>query len=402
MPPKFVVSIFKYLIISIIIAALIFGGLELINLKNGGAILNPNTTPAPTVDVTKIAEYTPTPGPSSAQMATAVALAKPTPYVAWSPADADKFIAAMRDKAIISMQDINVGAELSSPGEGHVCIDLKTIFDIKLDTYCKVSLTWTEWYLSYKPQEMVIKVEPGKMETDTSKMPLSADGSHYIARPYAKVTITIPSIGLLSPGTRFDQSYNFYQDVNAVWKLTMDLKQILTGDDLRNKANELTADSTNLALADSFAPLLSDQSRSAEYSDQLYADFVTNLTTPGAGHIYNRLLDYAQLIANDHSTPCTTEATKDQNAVCDAGFAGLESLTVIVPNKPATPCSYVYAEDMTTLVLPGKYCTFTSQTTGLSDSAKKDIAAQILAQMQTNPNTTVDYSALLLKILKLP
>lgn len=386
MPPKWVWNLFGILLIICVILGLVFVGYAVITLKSGNGLLTPNTNPAPTVDATRIAQYTPTPGPSSAQMATAVVLAKPTPYVEWTPGDAQMLINGLRDKAIVSEQDINIGAQLSSPGEGHICLDLKTLFDIKVDSYCKISLTWTEWSLAYKPQDLQVKVENGQVETDPSKMPMSADGTHREQRAYAKVTIIVKDIGIVGPTTRFDQSFNFYKDVNAVWKLGMDLKQIIFGDDLRNKANELTADSTNLALADSFAPLMPSGYRSSEYADKLYSAFVDNLTTPGQGHIYNRLLDYATLVAND------------RRANNDAGYAGLESLTVMVPAKPGTVCDYTYAEDMTTQVLPRKYCVFTYQVTSITDAAKKDLVTQL--QQSTDPN--IDYGKIIQKLYSIP
>lgn len=359
--PNWVWKIITLIIAICFILTLGFVGYTILTVKSDNESTTNPPQPAPTVNSTAIAQYTPTPGPSSAQMATAVVLAKPTPYVAWSPADGKILIAGLRDKAIVSEQDINIASQLSSPGEAHICVDLNTVFDIKVDEYCKISLTWTEWALAYKPQDIQVKVENGAVETDTSKMELSADGTHYEQKPYAKVTIIIDSVGIVGPTTRFDQSYDFYQDIGGVWNLAIDLKKIFLGDDLRNQINEATQDTGDLALADSFAPLEDNGFRSSEYSDQLYAAFVASLTTPGQGHIYNRLLDYATLVANDRT------ANKD------AGFAGLESLTVIVPAKPASPCDYVYAEDMESLVLPRQYCVFTYQIIGVTPGMKQAI-----------------------------
>lgn len=375
--PKWVQTFFALLLIFGLIGALVFVGYAVITMKNGGALLDPNQGPAPTVDAEALAKYTPTPGPSSAQMATAVILAKPTPYVEWSPGDAKIMIDALRDKAIVSEQDINIAAQLSSPGEGHVCIDLKTIFDIKLDEYCKVSLTWTEWALAYKPQNIEVQVKDSEQHDSI----LSEDGTHYVERPYADVTIIITDLGIVGPTTRFDQSYDFYKDVNSVWKLAIDLKEIIFGDDLRNKANELTADADDLALADSLAPLQENGLRSPEYTDQLYATFVANLTTQGQGHIYNRLYDYATLVANNR------EDGKD------AGYAGLGTFTVIVPSKPTTPCDFVFADDMKTIVMPEKYCVYTYQVIGATPEMKETLAGTVTKNI---PN--VDYTELFKKL----
>lgn len=379
--PKFVWTVLTIVVIIALILGLGFVGYAIYSLKSDTPLVNPQATANPTVNATAIAQYTPTPGPSSAQEATAVYLAKPDPYVAWTPGDAKLFINGLRDKAIVSEQDINIAAQLSSPGEGHICVDLRLFGKVQFDTYCKISLTWTEWALAYKPQNIEVKVEPGTVETDPKKMPLSADGTHYDQRAKAKVIIIIKDMGIVGPTTRFDQRFDFYQDVHAIWKLAMDLKEIIYGDDLRQKANQMTEDTGDLALADSFSPLLDNGLRSPMYSDKLYQAFVDNLTTPGQGHIYNRLLDYATLVANNR------EEGKD------AGYSGLESLTVIVPAKPTTPCDYVYAEDMKTLVLPRDYCVYTYQVIGVTPDMQKTLSDGL---KQNVPN--VDYTELLKKL----
>ena len=372
-PVRRLISITLILVILFIAAVAVSAVIQ--SYSTPEPLSNPTATPG--INLTALADYTPTEGPSAAQNATAVYLAKPTPYTVWTVGEAQLFIAALRDKAIVSEMDINSGAQLSSPGAGWVCYDVGfyygNIIRHKVDEYCKISLTWSEWQLAFKPQDVEIRVENGSPE---SNPPLSADGTHYEGRFMAKVTIVISDIGITGPITRFDQSFDFFQDLDIGWKLVKDLKQLALGDNLDQEINEHTADADDLALADSFAPLQPDGTRSDMYTDQLYDAFVHNVTE---GQIYNRLLTYATLIANDRTN----------------SYAGLESLTILVPARPGTPCDYVYAEDMSTQVLPQRFCVYTFVPLGLSEDAKIEMVNSI----DVNSPGAVD---ILKKITELP
>jgi len=346
-----------------------------------------------TIDTTALAELTLTPGYSVAQNATAVFVAKPTPYTQWEPADAEIFINIMRPKAYTETRNLLISSELGSPGAGWVCIQIATdvfgVYQITGDTYCRISLVWTDWQLVVNPEDFEIQVEEGSHV----QIPMvDADGNDYFEeRALAQVTIVIDEVGLNSPGIRFDQRFDFYKDLSGGWNLILDLRQLLFGEDLRQEANELTSDAPDLALADSFAPLMPDGSRSELYSDQLYQAFVDSLTTPGEQHVYNSLLDTAQLVAG-YRCPAQDETCVDHN------YAGLESLTVVIPAKPGSPCDYVYADDMQTQVLPQEYCTYTFTPTQIGSEALTEMALTI---DQASLDPSVGYESLIEKLFSI-
>ena len=389
--PNFFKKTIGILILLGSLAVIVIFVLSYLQLKNQPHL---PSGPAPTVNTTALARYTPTPGHSSAQNATAVVLAKPTPYVEWTPADAQVFIAAMRPKAYTETRNLLISSELGAPGAGWVCVqvqsDILGLYTIMGDTFCRISLTWTDWQILVNPEDFEVKVEEGQHVQIPA---VDASGNDYFQElALAKVTITIKEIGLNSPGTRFDQRYDFYKDLKGGWNLVIDLKQIFFGDNLREQANELTADAPDLALADSFAPLMPDGSRSSIYSDQLYQTFVDSLTTPGEQHVYNSLMDTAQLVAGFR---CPAQDT----TCVDHNYAGLESLTVVVPAKPGSPCDYVYADDMSTKVLPQQYCSYTFAATGIGSDALANMAITI------DPDSLesgVNYATLVQKLFSIP
>lgn len=382
MPTWFAKTIFYLILIGLLITGVIVG-LSYLQIHSDMAS-QPTTGPVPTVNATALTQYTPTPGFSVPQNATAVYLAKPTPYVEWTPYDAQLFANSLRKAAIASTKNLTIASQISAPGAGWVCAQIHSqvfIWDIKGSNYCRINLTWTDWQTVFNPEDMIIKVEEG----DHVRIPAKDEnGNDYIKEmALAKVTIEIPEFGLNSPGVRFDQRYDFYQDVGKGWNLVIDIKNLLTNVDLRQQVNQLTADAPNLALADSLAPLQSDGTRSSVYTDQLYSAFVTSLTQPGSQHVYNTLLDTAKLVAGFRCPEVTTPSPNSSKCI-DHNFAGLQSLTVIVPSKPNTPCDYVYYEDEASRpasglsrVLPARYCTYTWQVTGITTQAKTNVATQI-------------------------
>lgn len=395
MPKWFAKAIFYLIVLGLILVSVVIA-LGFLQVKT-----HPVTPESQaTVNATAIARFTPTPGFSSAQNATAVYLAKPTPYIEWTPGDAQVFINAMRDKAYTQTKNLVIAAELGAPGAGWQCIQIGTdilgVYTIMGDTYCRISLTWTDWQLVINPEQYQIQVEEGRHVQIPA---VDAQGNNYFQeRALAKVTITVKEVGLNSPGTRFDQRFDFYKDLNGAWNLSMDLKKIFFGDDLRQQANELTSDAPDLALADSFAPLMPDGSRSATYSDRLYQTFVDSLTTPGQQHVYNSLMDLATLVAG-YRCPAVATPSPDGTTCKDHNFAGLESLTVIVPAKPNSPCDYVYADDMVTQVLPQEYCTYTFFPTGISPDKLQEQAVLI---DPSKLEATVSYERLIQKLFSIP
>ncbi len=394
--PKWFIKIVFFLILGLLLFAGITVGLTYFQVQQQPQARS--TGPAPTVDATALAKYTPTPGHSVPQNATAVYIAKPTPYVEWTPADAKAFIDAMRPKAYTQTKNLLISSELGAPGAGWQCVQIRTdilgLYTIEGDTFCRISLTWTDWQLVINPEDFEIQVEEGRHVQIPS---IDKNGNDYFdERALAKVTVTIKQIGLNSPGTRFDQRFDFYKDVSNAWNLVIDLKAVIQGTDLREKANELTADAPDLALADSFAPLMPDGSRSGEYADRLYETFVESLTTPGEQHVYNSLLDTAVLIAGYR---CPEVPTSGQEDCVDHNFAGLESLTIVVPPQPGTPCDWVYADDMKTQVLPDQYCRYTFTATGIGLEALNNLKTTI---DRTKLDPKVDYQTLIQKLLSIP
>lgn len=366
-----------------IILALGLGFFMLVIVKSFSSERDPdNQTPIPaqpTANMTAVAGLTPTPG--SEVMATAVVLAWPTPSTVHTVGDVVRFTNELKKKAMVSEKDINIAAELSSPGEGHQTVKLKTFFDIDLDDYSKISVVWVEWYLAYLPQNIEIKVEPGTLETDTAKMELSNDGKTYLQKNKANVTVIVKDLGVIGPVIRFNQSYDFFKDIKSGWKIFLDMRDAVQKESYADQLRLLTNDTQDLAKADSFAPLMESGLRSPEFTDRLYQAYVDSLTTPGDGHIYNRLLDYATLVATDR----TPER--------DMGFSGIESFTVIVPKKPITPCDYVFAGDMKTPVLPIEYCTTTYSILGITEEMKNTLKDDVVAKLKD-----VDYSEIFRKI----
>jgi len=354
-------------------------------------------TPMPSVNTTALAQYTPVPGVDTAQGATAVAVAFPTPYTDRHQSDAVVYINALRDVTLANAENLTIGAQISAPGAGWACIQLGTdyfgLFYVEGDVYCRISLTWTEWQMAFDPDSIEIFVEEGNLV-----QVLSEDGTHYDEYAQAKVTIFVNEIGINGPITRFDQRFDFYEDVSNYQKLVIDLKEIFLDIDLRERANELTADAPDLAVADSFAPLMPDGSRSSQNTDLLYQAFKESLTTPGEGHVYNTLLELATYIAG-YRCPVGVTPEPGQLPCEDHDYMGLESLTVVIPNRPLLVCDYNYAEDMSTNVLPSEYCTYAWIPANLEEGTLTLMAAQIDGQVL---GEGVDYAALIAKLFLIP
>ncbi|KKQ84515.1 MAG: hypothetical protein UT08_C0017G0004 [Candidatus Woesebacteria bacterium GW2011_GWB1_38_8] len=308
-----------------------------VNNATGRDVVTPVIPEGPIVEITPVAEG------GEQQMQTIVTVL-PTPQTRYRLGNASalkQYFHSYVSKG--TTYDILVPASLDTVGVGWYCAKLPTVLGIDLpgSVYGSIQTQYTTLYSGVPLSTVVNNIDiQGVNERVVEENSLFVDYGND-----AKIVIRVP-VGLLTPGFRPGNSFKYtLVEPGLYYRMAIDpLRQILTGDQVLAELRDRVDNRSRLAAElDAIAPLNIDWSRSTEYLDKLYELSVQSLNSSGTlehPSSYDSIRLYAELAAKD------------------AGFQGLESLTIEV-ERPET---WVYIESFTPVLDP-------TLDTQLSDSA---------------------------------
>ena len=338
MPTEFVLKlVLKILAFLLPVAA---GFALAVYLMNPSATQTGGVPPTPGINTTAIAQITLTPGSSSNQMATMVYAAKPTPFVKWSPPDAEAFRLAIQRFVSTTTFDYRVVASYEGPGVGLACTYAR-LGDTKMPDFTSGAMDaiYAEMSAGVHVQDAIVDIKPGKVITGYHD-----DGTNppFIElRQMAIVTMSFPKWGIVGPVIRPSNEYLFTTyEPNGIYKVIITVfRDPMKNDDfLNSKQSEANNIAMQLAKADFFAPLQPDGSRSTAKLFLLYEKMMESFTQPskitGQNNAYDNLMKEVVTAAKA------------------AGYVGVESLTVTIP-KPVGLEDFVYIDNLTSPVIPG-------------------------------------------------
>lgn len=230
--------------------------------------------------------------------------------------------------------DTLVPASLDTVGVGWYCenLQIKVVnWNLPWSTYGSIQSQYTTLYAGVPLSTVVNNIDiQGVNERVTEENSQFIDYGND-----ARVVIRVP-IGLLTPGFRPGNSFKYtLQEPGMYFRAVIDpLRELFTGDQILAGLRDKVDNKSRLAAElDAIAPLQTDGSRSTEYLDKLYDLSVQSMNTAGTPdhpNSYDSIKQFAEWAARD------------------AGFQGLESLTIEVQR----PEVWVYIESLTPVIDP--------------------------------------------------
>lgn len=343
-------TILKYLfflaILALVLYALYLGGNDILE-KAGNFVPSELVEKIPDVKIVlgrevetpvipegPLVPITPVPEGGEGQMPTIVA-ALPTPQTRYRLGNTlalKQYLQSYMSEGATS--EILVPASLDTVGVGWYCENLKVSvvkWNLPWSTYGSIQTQYSTLYAGVPLSAIVdnmdiVGVNERIVEQNSEFIDYGND---------AKITIRVP-IGLLTAGFRPGNSWKYtLQEPGKYYRAVTDpLRELITGDQVLAKLRDKVDNRSRLAAElDAITPLQVNWSRSTEYLDKLYDLSVTSLNNPGTPDsrtVYDSIWQFAELAAKD------------------AGFQGLESLTIEV-EKPET---WVYIESLTPVIDP--------------------------------------------------
>jgi len=299
----------KVLFILFIILALV-GVVLYFESKLPSLTLPEPVKPGPTLDATKIAEFTPTWGPDDVDNLVATAI--PTPYAKLTVPEVEAMNKALQDKKILLATDYLYAAEYKALGVSWYCdkIALGKI-DLPFSNIGGAKLVEGKWSMGVSLSDITFTMEEGS--TTTPKYH-DGDGAPYNETKYNGVlVITIDKFGVDGPVYLSNNEWLFsVGDPIPGYELWLIPRQIITGVSLVEEKRLYVLNMAQKRVKmETIAP-----DGSNEILLAMYDKFESSFSEPGAGHIYDTAIAIFEPMAKEN------------------GYASIESVKVVMPEPP--------------------------------------------------------------------
>ena len=310
MPPKWVSKVFGSVLLIGAIGLVLFVGFTMMaSLVNDN---NEDTRPGPypTLDVTRVAEFTPTWGPGDVD--NLVATVMPTPRAFITLPDVEAMNAALVGKQSLLAVDYIFASEFRRINVSWYCSDLKLgDWSLPGSNIGAAKLIEGQWRMGVSLSNINFTMEQGSPADPI----YGNDGAGpTIETKYNGILVVdIRSFGI--DGPTYYQGNEWIFSVGEPipgYQLWLISRTIFTGQDLiEEKRVYVTNMAERLVKLETIVPNGSDENLMA-----MYDTFVASFSEPGEGHLYDTLLAIFEPMAREH------------------GYAGIESIRLIMPPAP--------------------------------------------------------------------
>ncbi len=313
MPPWFG-KILLWLGLFVLLGAGIFAGSIIVSDKFGSGGSSPlNPGPYPTLDATKIAQYTPTFG--AGDIDNLVATIMPTPRAFLTEPEVQAMNAALQGKQKLLATDNLYASSFQTIAVSQYCRKLK-IFNWGLpgSDIGAAKLIEGKWQMGVSLSDIVFTMEKGSLAAPVTGNDNA--GAPTIETKYNGIlVITISRFGIDGPTLLRGNEYLFNVGKPIpgydLWQIP---RTIITGKSLIDDAHVEVANMVEkLVKYETIAPNSSDANLQA-----MYKDFNASFTQTGDKHIYDTIMAIFAPMAEKY------------------GYAGIESVRLVMPSAPLT------------------------------------------------------------------
>ncbi len=304
------------IIVLLLVIVVIVGGF--LYLKNNPNLFSTPSLPSlgsqPTLDITKVYQFTPTFGPQDVDHL--VATVMPTPRAVLTEPEVAAMNEALKDKNRLLGTDYVVGSQYSAMGVSWYCTDIKLgEWSLPGSNIGVAKLIEGTWGMEASLSEVSFTMEKGSTTTPVYHK-ADANGNPYIETKYNGVlVVTIESFGIDGPTYLEGNEWVFSVGKPIPgYELWLIPRQIITGQSLlEEKRVEVVNMAERRVKLETIAP-----NGSNDILLGLYDQFKSSFTKEGDKYIYNTLVTLLEPLAREN------------------GYAGIEAVRLIIPDAPKT------------------------------------------------------------------
>lgn len=329
--PKWLIKPIVYLVMVIFGVGVVLIGIFLVaNSINGGS--NPANPGGnyPTLDATQMTEYTPS--YQANDVNNFVATIMPTPRAFITEPEVNSMNLALQDKHQFLAADSLTGASFQAMNVSWYCTRLKFLaWDLPASDIGAAKLIEGEWDMATNLSDITFSVEKGSQAAPVSGN--DSNGAPTIETKYNGIlVVTISSFSTTGPTILRGNQHVFGVGKPLTgYQILLGPGELITGVNVISENEKLV---TNMA-----EELVNYETIVPDGSDanlmKMYSDFQSSFTTPGDKHIYKTLLTALEPMAEKY------------------GFAGIESIRVVMPSAPLT--IYGWLDKTGTPLIPADY-----------------------------------------------